>query len=194
MTAQEGIDKIKNLIFGNEPVMAPAVPVAPVALADPMTAACQACIDAGVPEPCLSTCQACITDMSPENIAACLAACQSLASDPAFGEVCSACVTALGGQAEAPAEAPADLGAAFQAEFAQFKSDFDTHKNAFTQIQSDFAAARETITKQDEAIKGLLEVVQQLSNTAVAQPAQAPASFESHNPALDEYRKAKRNH
>lgn len=94
------------------------------------------------------------------------------------------------------AEDPAQMQKQFAEEFQAFKDEFNTHKNAFNQIQTDFAAAKETITKQDEAIKGLLEVVQSLGQVAVAQPTQAPSNFEKsyeEMTALERYRYDKKN-
>lgn len=187
MTVNEGLEAIKKLLFADVPP--PVVPVAPAVLAaDPMTAACQACIDAGVPEPCLSTCKACIVDMSEENRLACIEACKTLANDPVFGELCKACITALGGSV-APAEAPQDMSQ-FKAEFDLFKTEFAAHKAELTHVKTDFATAKETIANQDLAFKKMLEVVEALSKVEVAKPAQEQVSFEKMTP-LEKFRASK---
>jgi hypothetical protein len=81
-----------------------------------------------------------------------------------------------------PVEAPVDLSKQFAADFAAFKVEFASHKEAFTKVQADFAAANETIGKQDLAIKGLLEVVTTLAKTDVANPVEAPVDFEKLTP------------
>jgi hypothetical protein len=75
----------------------------------------------------------------------------------------------------APVDPAAEM-AAFRAEFSTLKTEFANHKQSFSTLQSDFTQARETITKQDQAIQGLLSVVEQLSKTPVADPVEAPRS------------------
>lgn len=94
------------------------------------------------------------------------------------------CITVAGGVIESvqakeiePVE-PADMNKQFAEDIANLKNEFISHKEAFTQVQADFTAAKETIGKQDVAINQLLEVVQKLSEVAVSQPAQEPQNFE----------------
>lgn len=189
MNAKEGIEAIKKILFGDD--TPPVPPVAPVVLAvDPITAACQACIDAGVPEPCLSACQACVVDMSQENMKACIEACKALENDPVFGEVCKACISLMSPEIIADPAQPMDMNNQFTKDFAAFKVEFESHKQAFDQVKLDFAAANDKISKQDEAIKGLLTVVENLAKIEVAAPAQAPVDFENMTP-LQKFRATK---
>lgn len=105
------------------------------------------------------------------------------------GGVVTEIVDAEGNGAGTPKEASVspveDEMGAFKSEFEAFKNDFTSHKLAFTQIATDFAAAKETITKQDEAIKGLLSVVEQLSKVPTANPAEPQKNIFTKQKASD---------
>lgn len=78
---------------------------------------------------------------------------------------------------EAPAEpaAPASEDmAAFRAEFESVKTQLSGFATSFGQLQTDFATAKETISKQDQAINLLLQAVEQLSKVPSEAPAQTP--------------------
>jgi hypothetical protein len=84
-------------------------------------------------------------------------------------------------EVKAPEAAPPmdDEMSKFKSEFASFKQDFENHKLVFNQVQADFNEAKGTIGKQQEAITGLLQIVEQLAKTPVANPAEpAPSAFD----------------
>jgi Tfp pilus assembly protein PilN len=60
---------------------------------------------------------------------------------------------------------------------AAIEQKFAEHQASFNQIKQDFATAQSTIQKQDEALKGLLSVVEQLAAIPKTEPAAAPYTF-----------------
>jgi archaellum component FlaC len=60
---------------------------------------------------------------------------------------------------------------------AAIEQKFAQHEANFNQVKQDFATAQSTIQKQDEALKGLLSVVEQLAAIPKAEPAAAPSTF-----------------
>lgn len=63
------------------------------------------------------------------------------------------------------------------AKMAAIERRVSAHEAAFAVVKQDFAAAKATIAKQDEAIKGLLSVVEQLAAMPKEEPAVAPKTF-----------------
>jgi hypothetical protein len=91
-------------------------------------------------------------------------------------------VSVKDGKVAAAQEAPTadDEMSKFKSEFAAHVQEFGNFKTLFSQVQTEFAEAKNTIGKQQEAITGLLQVVEQLSKTPVAQPAApTPSAFSS---------------
>jgi hypothetical protein len=92
-------------------------------------------------------------------------------------------------QPEAPA-APDEMGA-FRSEFEAMKGEFQTYKNSFATLQAEFGAQKETISKQDQAIQGLLKVVETISQVPTAEPVQAPKDAFSRQSAEEKQEKFK---
>lgn len=91
----------------------------------------------------------------------------------------SGVITELKPAAEA---APVDPNEDFRNKFTAFESEWTTYKQSFAAIQTEFSAAKETIGRQEQAIKQLMEMVKTLAETPVAAPAEAPVAFENMTP------------
>ena len=179
MNAKEGIEAIKKILFGDDTPAVPVAPIAPVALATDYKLADGTAVQidklevgglvmvAGVP--------------APDGVLE--------LEDGTTLTVLAGAITELGVKATEPTE-PAEMGSQFEQDFAAFKVEFESHKAAFDQVKVDFAAANDKIVKQDEAIKGLLTVVENLAKVEVASPAQTPVDFESMSP-LQKFRATK---
>jgi len=170
MTPKEGLEAIKKLLFTDNPAPVIPAPVAPVALATEYK------LEDGTPVS--------IDKLEAGGIVTIAGA---PAPDGQLKLEDGTALTIVGGMISivtpvTPVEPPMDLSKQFAADFAAFKVDFESHKLAFTKVQADFAAANETIGKQDLAIKGLLEVVTTLAKTDVANPVETPVDFEKLTP------------
>jgi hypothetical protein len=185
LSATEAIEEIKRIFFGVEPVApvappAPAAP-APVALETEYTLADGTVVTIDKLE--AGGIVSIAGQPAPDGVIE--------LSDGTSITIAAGVIASVEVKAVEPAE-PADMNKQFAEDIANLRTEFASHKEAFTQVQTDFAAAKETIGKQDLAISGLLKVVEQLAETPVADPAQAPVDFESMTP-LQKFRYQKRN-
>lgn len=182
MTAKEGIDQIKKLLFGEQPVTAqeaPAQAPAPeqkmqdvktadgkVLVVDKLEVGGNVLLD-GI--------------AAPDG--------EYPLEDGTILQVAGGLIVELSSPAEdlIPEEAPAAPApsemAQFKAEFEQFKAEFGAQKQAFSAVQSELAANKEAFTQ-------LLSVVELMSNASVQQPVVAPKAFSEMTP-IERFRAAK---
>jgi hypothetical protein len=179
MTAKEGIDQIKKLLFGEQPAVVPAAPApeqkmqdvktadGKVLVVDKLEVGGNVLLD-GIAAP---DGEYALEDGSILQVAGGLIVELSTATEDAIPE-------------EAPAAAPAPSEMAqFKAEFDLFKQEFGAQKQAFSAVQSELAANKEAFTQ-------LLSVVELMSNASVQQPVVAPKAFAEMTP-IERFRAAK---
>jgi archaellum component FlaC len=80
---------------------------------------------------------------------------------------------------QAEAIEPDDFKKQVNDKFTTLEAEFKTHKESFAAVQAEFNNAKELLGKQDQAIKGLLEVVEKLAKTPTADPVEETESFKT---------------
>lgn len=174
MSAKDTIEKIKEVLFGNMPAPPPPPPGAPVppAVGEPKKESMATeykTIDGVV--------------LSIDNLA--IGGMVTIDGNPApdgdytleDGTSISVMGGAIAEVSSAAEEAqPGDMGS-WKNKMSELEQRMSAHEQAFGVVSQEFATAKATIAKQDEAIKGLLSVVEQLAAMPKEEPAVAPKTF-----------------
>ena len=178
MTAKEGIEAIKKLLFSD--------PAAPVPAPAPVAAA-------PVKMEQVSTVDGVVLSIDKKEVGGSVMIdgvaapdAEYQLNDGTFLTVAGGLITAVETKGSEAVDDPNAVAmAAFKLEFESFKGEFSQHKQAFAAVQNELATNK-------AAFAQLMQVVETMSNASVQQPVNVPKTFNEMSP-VEKFRASKQN-